>query len=118
LYGHAGDHAQAVAEVDEWAKGKSLSALDLYDLACVYSLASAGVRQDMKLNSADRNKAAAHYAVRAIDFLTKAEAAGYFKPSASFGHLKKDTDLDPLRDREDFKKLLAEWERKAKGPDK
>jgi hypothetical protein len=32
--------------------------------------------------------------------------------------MKKDTDLDPLRDREDFKKLLAEWERKAKGPEK
>jgi hypothetical protein len=25
-------------------------------------------------------------------------------------HLKKDTDLDPLRERDDFKKLLAELE--------
>ena len=29
-------------------------------------------------------------------------------------HIKKDTDLDPLREREDFKKLLAELEEKAK----
>jgi hypothetical protein len=25
-------------------------------------------------------------------------------------HMKKDTDLDPLREREDFRKLLAELE--------
>ena len=27
--------------------------------------------------------------------------------------MKKDTDLDPLRDREDFKKLMAELEAKG-----
>ena len=27
--------------------------------------------------------------------------------------MKKDTDLDPLRDREDFKKLIAELEAKT-----
>jgi hypothetical protein len=29
-------------------------------------------------------------------------------------HMKKDTDLDPLRPREDFRKLLAELEGKGK----
>ena len=29
-------------------------------------------------------------------------------------HMKKDKDLDPLRQREDFKKLLAEVEAKSK----
>ena len=28
-------------------------------------------------------------------------------------HTAKDTDLDPLRDRDDFKKLLADLEKKA-----
>jgi hypothetical protein len=28
-------------------------------------------------------------------------------------HMKKDTDLDPLREREDFKKLIAELEKRA-----
>jgi hypothetical protein len=30
-------------------------------------------------------------------------------------HTTKDTDLDPIRDREDFKKLLADLKRKAAG---
>jgi hypothetical protein len=29
-------------------------------------------------------------------------------------HMKKDTDLDPLRQREDFQKLVAELEGKGK----
>jgi hypothetical protein len=29
-------------------------------------------------------------------------------------HLKKDKDLDPLRSRDDFRKLLADLEEKAK----
>ena len=38
----------------------------------------------------------------------KAVKAGY----RDAAHMKKDTDLDPLREREDFKKLLAELEGK------
>ena len=34
-----------------------------------------------------------------------------FKDAA---HVKKDSDLDPLRDREDFKKLIAELEAKVR----
>jgi hypothetical protein len=32
--------------------------------------------------------------------------------------MKKDTDLDPIRGRDDFKKLLAELETKAKAAPK
>ena len=37
---------------------------------------------------------------------------GYFAatPAALAAHMKKDTDLDPLRDRADFKKLVADLE--------
>jgi hypothetical protein len=31
-------------------------------------------------------------------------------------HMKKDTDLDPLRQRQDFQKLIAEVEAKQKHP--
>ena len=44
-----------------------------------------------------------------MQWLQKAVQAGY-KDAA---HMKKDTDLDSLRDRDDFKKLLAELEAKA-----
>ncbi len=45
----------------------------------------------------------------AIDWLKQAVAAGY----KDVEHMKKDTDLDPLREREDFKKLIAELEAKV-----
>ena len=69
-----------------------------YDFACVYAVASGKI--------ADKKQ---EYADRAMELLHKAVKAGY-KDAA---HMKKDTDLDPLRDREDFKKLIAELEKKA-----
>ena len=44
-----------------------------------------------------------------MQWLHKAVQVGY-KDAA---HMKRDTDLDPLRDREDFKKLIAELEKKV-----
>ena len=49
--------------------------------------------------SADKKQ---EYADRAMELLQQAAKAGY-KDAA---HLAKDTDLDPLRDRDDFKKLV------------
>lgn len=49
-----------------------------------------------------------------MDWLKQAVAAG-FKDVA---HMKQDTDLDALRDRDDFKKLIAELEAKAAGEKK
>ena len=47
-----------------------------------------------------------------LELLRKAVKAGY-KDAA---HMKQDKDLDLLRDREDFKKLLAELEKKPEKP--
>jgi hypothetical protein len=43
---------------------------------------------------------------RAMEWLKKAVATGY----NDFANIKKDSDLDFLRGREDFKKLLADLE--------
>ena len=48
------------------------------------------------------------------ELLQKAVKAGY-KDSA---HMANDTDLDPLRGRENFKKLMAELEKKLPPPGK
>ena len=47
-----------------------------------------------------------------MQWLHKTVQAGYKDAT----HMNKDTDLDPLRDREDFKKLLAELEKAADRP--
>jgi hypothetical protein len=70
----------------------------MYNIACLHSL--------MIAKAEDRGK----QADLAMDWLQQAVAAGY-KDVAS---LKKDTDLDPLREREDFKKLIAELEKGVK----
>ena len=50
-------------------------------------------------------------AALAMEWLKKAVAAGY----KDVAQIKKDKDLDALRDREDFKKLVTELERMNEG---
>jgi tetratricopeptide (TPR) repeat protein len=97
---NAGQVAEAVAEVAELSKMPHWDAGQWYDFACVYALACA--------KSPDKDKKQ-EYADRAMDLLQRAVKAGYNDAA----HVRKDTDLDPLRGREDFKKLLAELEKKS-----
>ena len=55
-------------------------------------------------------KIAKEEADKAMTWLTKAVAAGWKDAE----HIKKDADLDSLREREDFKKLVADLEKGAK----
>jgi hypothetical protein len=50
------------------------------------------------------------YKLCTVDLLRQAIAKGY----ASLPSMKQDKDLDPIRQREDFKKLIAELESKRK----
>jgi serine/threonine protein kinase/Flp pilus assembly protein TadD len=89
---------EAIAEVEQLTKVTKWPPDQWYDFACVYSNAS-GKMPDNKQEYADR----------AMEFLRKAVNAG-FKDAAN---MAKDTDLDPLREREDFKKLIAELDPSA-----
>jgi hypothetical protein len=71
--------------------------MSMYNIACVHAL--------MVSKAADADK----QADLAMESLKQAVAAG-FKDRAL---LKKDTDLNALRDREDFKKLVADLEAKV-----
>ena len=88
-----------------WEKLNRTDADSLY-AAARFRAVTAGVQA--KAKTADAAKLAKDDADRAMQWLQKAVQAGY-KDSA---HMKKDTYLDPLREREDFKKLLAELEGK------
>ena len=82
----------------ELTKSSNWNAGQWYDFACVYAVASGKI--------ADKKQA---YADRAMELLHKAVKAGYKKAA----HMRKDTDLDPLRERPDFKKLVAGLENKG-----
>jgi tetratricopeptide (TPR) repeat protein len=80
-----------------------------YAAACGLSLCVPIVQKDDKTAKDARDKQVRYYADEAMLMLTEAVAKGY-KDATS---LKEELDLKPLRDREDFKRLVAELEKKA-----
>jgi eukaryotic-like serine/threonine-protein kinase len=94
----AGQVAEAVAEVAELTKNDSWPAGSWYNFACVYSVASG--------KSAVKKQ---EYADRAMELLRNAVKAGW----RDAAHMAKDTDLDPIRGREDFKKLIEGLAKKS-----
>lgn len=97
-----GKHTKAVAEANVLAEPQGVKASTLYSLSCVFSLCSAAVKIDAKL--------ADQYATRGVELLRQAVAKGF----KDVTYIKKDTDLDPLRSRDDFKKLLSDLEKAIK----
>ena len=77
---------------------------DAYDAACFLSRCVPIVAKHDKLDARQRQAAAQFYGDAAMKLLREAVSKG-FKDVA---HMKKDTALDPLRQREDFRKLVAE----------
>ncbi len=80
-------------QVVEIVNGDHWDMHDWYDLACVYSIAS-------KMNEIHNQE----YSDRAMKLLTRAIESGWKDVEL----LKSDTELDPLRERDDFKTLTAE----------
>ncbi|HVC95979.1 MAG TPA: tetratricopeptide repeat protein [Pirellulales bacterium] len=98
------DAAGCRATAEMWEDLKRPDASSLYNAACFRAVTAAVIRAGDE--SEDAAKDAAAEADRAMDWLKQAVAAG-FKDAA---HIKQDTDLDALREREDFKTLIAELE--------
>jgi hypothetical protein len=87
----AGQVPEAITEVAELTKTGNWSAGDWYDFACIYAVASG--------KSAEKKQ---EYADRAMELLHTAVKAGY----QDAAHMATDKDLDVLRQRGDFNKLM------------
>jgi tetratricopeptide (TPR) repeat protein len=96
----AGQVAAAIEETEELAK--NAEPLVLYNAACVYALASVPT----KANPISP-KQQAKYAERAIALLRQVVAKGYH----NVYEMKNDDDLKPLRQRDDFQKLLRDMQK-------
>jgi tetratricopeptide (TPR) repeat protein len=88
--------AKAVVAADLLA-GNARGPNGLYDAACGYALC---------VPLADQPRKKEEYAACAVGMLRRAVAKGY----KDLANMKKDTDLDALRGRDEFQKLLAELE--------
>jgi tetratricopeptide (TPR) repeat protein/peroxiredoxin/tRNA A-37 threonylcarbamoyl transferase component Bud32 len=94
---NAKDAGGCRATAELWEKLNRTDADSLYRAACIRAVTAAVLRTVGQANESSAE------ADRAMDWLSKAVAAGY----KDVGHIKKDNDLDSLREREDFKKLVA-----------
>jgi serine/threonine protein kinase len=83
---------------------------DAYDAACFLSLCVPVVAEHNKLDATQREEAVKFYGNAAIKQLREAVGKGY----KDVAHMKKDTDLDPLRRRGDFRMLVADLEAKGR----
>jgi tetratricopeptide (TPR) repeat protein len=83
---------RAVAEAAELTRAANWNGPDWYNFACIYAIASPKVAGKQR-----------EYSDRAMELLHQAVKAG-FRDAA---HMATDSDLDALRDRDDFQKLLA-----------
>jgi tetratricopeptide (TPR) repeat protein len=108
-FGKIKDGAGCRATAEMWDKLHRTDADSLYNAACYRAVAATVIMQE-KASIADATRLANEQAERAMTWLKQSVAAGY----SNGAHLAKDEDLDVLRGREDFKKLLAEVAAKQK----
>jgi serine/threonine-protein kinase len=109
-------HACAAVDEKAWSMVSRKSAMEqdrapgviLYNLAGVYAQAAESTRRTIALPLADRQELVERQAARAVELLQHCRALGLFKQPEKANGLASDRDLDPLRERSDFRKLLAE----------
>jgi hypothetical protein len=95
-----GNHEKAFAEALAVAQISQAHPGTIYNTACICALAAAQVSG----NAALKEK----YAAQAVMLLQLVRQKGLFRVPADATNLSRDPDLDSLRQREDFRKFLAE----------
>jgi tetratricopeptide (TPR) repeat protein len=112
---HKRNHAEVIASAVKLctaAEGRFIQGnvhspgSNLYNAACGYALASTCPDTDAKTKEED--------ATKAVTLLKEARQRGYFKRMSAIKLAMRDVELDALRQRDDFKALLAELEKDAK----
>jgi tetratricopeptide (TPR) repeat protein len=107
---HHGKHADTAATAGKLVALDPKDGDNLTMAAGVYALCSAAVASAKPSAevAADEKQLQERYTARAVELLTQSDAAGYFHVADNRIALKYEHNLDPLRGRDDFKKLLAE----------
>ncbi|HEV3021324.1 MAG TPA: hypothetical protein VGX76_02610 [Pirellulales bacterium] len=111
--GRAGDRllrrklpAEAAATAARLADLEPAKAPNFYNAACLNSLAAAALTVDRGVPDDPRSKTAEAFAASAMAHLRRAAKMGFFDVPANVEQFGKDTDLDALRDRDDFRRFV------------
>jgi len=106
-----GAYRQAVEEARDVSDKESAGANILMDAASTHAVAAGTAVKDATVAVAERDRLAEQYAAHAVALMARAAANDHFSSAAARAELHRDRDLDPLRMRDDFKKLLTELEK-------
>ena len=104
------DHAAAARAIGQFLQAAVELPRDAYTSACLFAGCTRLAATDDRLSEGERKERSSAYGDRALAALRQAIDRG-FKDVAQ---MTKDADLEPLRSRADFQKLLAEVEAKDK----
>jgi tetratricopeptide (TPR) repeat protein len=105
-----GDYAQAVRQADAIARQEGLDLGNFWNLVLLYCNCAAAAGKDTKLTSRERAKLQEDYGSQAVTCLRLAIDKGF----RELALIKSNQELDPLRGRADFKRLVQETEEKMK----
>jgi hypothetical protein len=95
-----GNHVEAAAAANALAAARNLDGRIFYDLARVFAVCFVAATDDAPLRE--------QYALRAVDLLGQAKSKKLFQDRIQLDNFRIDPDLDALRQRDDFKKLMED----------
>jgi tetratricopeptide (TPR) repeat protein len=108
-----GEYLKAIDQAETFVREGGLDNGQLYNVCCIFGLASDAAASDSKLSPPDRARLKAQFADRAMELLRQAVAGGL----RNVAGIKNDKDLTCLHSRADFQKLIQELELKTKRVD-
>jgi hypothetical protein len=109
-YAGLADHVRLTATADALARAGWNPVNDNYDAARFFCQGATLADRAAQLPEPRRKELAKSYGDRALSLLRQAVAHGY----KDVAYMRQGPDLEPLRAREDFRKLLADLEEKSK----
>ncbi|MCS7166589.1 MAG: protein kinase [Gemmatales bacterium] len=101
-----GDIARAVAEAERLYRDSQKTGSLLYNLACVHAVVAEVLGQDQKFATTEPTRLRETHASQAVELLRQAADLGYFRVTNRLDYLQRDQDLQVLRSRDDFKRLV------------
>ncbi len=111
-----GEHRQAAAAADAVVSSPSVTAFNFSEMAKVYATCAEAALQDANLDEQQRRESAERYAAHCVELLSQAAERGRFPTLEHVSDLRADDRLTLIKDREDFKNLCSDLERKLQAP--
>jgi len=108
---HLGEHVRAATEAEAILSAGEILGSTYRELASVYAQCSGIARKDLAAAETARAELVEQYAVRAVNLLAIANDVGFFTKPGRVADLRTDDRLQPIMNRDDFKKFQLELEK-------